>query len=208
MVLEISFVIALTVGVIALFWLIVRNSSDKIVHQYRKMAQQLELSVTEPQARLAGFVRSEPFIHGIYRHREMSISVPAKGLQNTRQIETVVKIKVNSGTFTWQVTSTGLIGRLRQLDSGTKSRWNSGDPVFDAMVDVRTSDEGRFGRIFDEARRSVVLNILRGSKGSIKLRGDVLSFEEFGLIADDPTRERYMEITEVLCQLAEVVEGR
>ena len=86
MVLEISFVIALTVGVIALFWLIVRNSSDKIVHQYRKMAQQLELSVTEPQARLAGFVRSEPFIHGIYRHREMSISVPAKGLQNTRQI--------------------------------------------------------------------------------------------------------------------------
>ena len=138
----------------------------------------------------------------------MSISVPAKGLQNTRQIETVVKMKVNSGSFTWHVTSTGVIGRLRQRDSGTKSRWNSGDPVFDAMVDVRTSDEGRFGRIFDEARRSVVVNILRGSKGSIKLRGDVLSFEEFGLIADDQTSERYMEITEVLCQLAEVVEGR
>ena len=135
MVLEISFVVALTVGVIALFWLIVRNSSDKIVHQYRKMAQQLELSVTEPPARLAGFVRSEPFIHGIYRHREMSISVPAKGLQNTRQIETVVKMKVNSGTFTWQVTSTGLMGRLRQRDSGTKSRWNSGDPAFDLILD-------------------------------------------------------------------------
>jgi len=35
-----------------------------------------------------------------------------------------------------------------------------------------------------------------------------LSFAEFGLIADDLKRERIMEITELLCDLAEVVEGR
>lgn len=208
MVLEICFVGVLALGVAALFWFMVRQSSEKIVRQYRKIAQQLKLSLTEPAAQLGGFVRSEPFVHGVYRRREMSISVPGKGLQNTRQIETILKVKVDEELFTWQMTATGLLGGLRQRDSGSKERWKSGDALFDSVVDVRTNDEGRFARIFHVDRRALIANILKGSKGTIALRGGVLSFSEFGLIADDAKRERFLEITELLCDLAAVVEGR
>lgn len=211
MVLEICFVVTLAIGVAVVFWVMVRQSSEKIVRQYRKMAQQLKVSVTEPEAQLGGFIRSEPFIHGVYRRREMSISVPSKGLQNTRQIETVLKVKVDETSFTWQMTATGLLGGFRQRDSGSKARWVSGDSSFDTVVDVRTNDEDRFARIFHVDRRAVIAKILKGSKATITLREGVLSFAEFGLIADDLKRERIMEITELLCDLAEVaevVEGR
>lgn len=208
MLLEICFVGVLAFGVAAVFWFMVRQSSEKIVRQYRKMAQQLKIDLTEPDAQLGGFIRSEPFVHGVYRRREMSISVPGKGLQNTRQIETILKVKVDEASFTWQMTATGLLGALRQRDGGTKARWVSGDSLFDSVVDVRTNDEGRFGRIFHVDRRAIIAKILKGSKGTIALRGGVLSFAEFGLIADDASRERFLEITELLCDLAEVVEGR
>ena len=208
MVLEICFVIALAIGVAAVFWVIVRHSSEKIVRQYKKMAFRLKLDLTDPEAQMWGFVRSEPFLHGMYRKREMSISVPAKGLQNTRQIETVVKIKVKESSFTFQMTATGLIGALQQRDSGSKARWMSGDPGFDTVVDVRTSDEERIARVFHVDRRALILKVLRGSKARIVLRDGVLSFAELGLIADDLKRERIIEVTELLCDFAEVVEGR
>jgi hypothetical protein len=172
------------------------------------MAQQLKLSLTEPEAQLGGFIRSEPFVHGDYRRREMSISAPGKGLQNTRQIETILKVEVDEASFTWQMTATGLLGGFRQRDSGSKTRWLSGDSVFDSVVDVRTNDEARFSRIFHADRRAQVAHALRGSKGTITLREGVLSFAEFGLIADDTKRENFLALTELLCDLAEVVEGR
>jgi hypothetical protein len=208
MILEISFVVVLAAGVAALFWMMVRQSSEKIVRQYRKLAQHFKVGLTEPEAQLGGFVRSEPFIHGVYRRREMSISVPGKGLQNTRQIETILKVEAFEKAFTWQMTATGLLGGFRQRDSGAKARWLSGDRVFDSEVDVRTNDDERFSRIFHADRRATVAGILKGSKGTISLRDGVLSFAEFGLIADDVKRERFEEIADVLCDLAEVVDGK
>jgi len=208
MVLEICFVVVLAIAVAALFWFMVRHSSEKIVRQYRKMAQQLKVDLTEPDAQLGGFIRSEPFVHGVYRRREMSISVPGKGLQNTRQIETILKVKVKEPSFTWQMTATGLLGGFRQRDSGSKTRWMSGDRVFDSVVDVRTNDDERFGRLFHVDRRAIIAKMLKGTKATVAMRGGVLSFAEFGLIADDTKRERFLEITELLCDLAEVVEGR
>jgi hypothetical protein len=35
-----------------------------------------------------------------------------------------------------------------------------------------------------------------------------LSFSEFGLIADDTKRERFLQLTELICDLAEAVEVR
>jgi hypothetical protein len=206
MLLEIAFVVALAVGVPALFWIMVRHSSEKIVHQYREMGQHFKVELTEPEAQLGGFVRSEPFIHGVYRCREMSISVPGKGLQNTRQIETILKVEALEKSFNWQMTATGLLGGLRQRDSGNKVRWVSGDRAFDAAVDVRTNDDDRLLRMFDANRRATVIAILKGSKGTLALRDGVLSFAEFGLIADDRKRERFEQIAEVLCDLAEIVE--
>jgi hypothetical protein len=208
MLLEICFIVMLSIGVAALFWLMVRHSSEKIMRQYRTIAQQLKLDLTEPTPQLAGFIRAEPFVHGVYRQREISISVPGKGLQNTRQIETIIKAKVDDESFTWQITATGLLGGFRQRDSGSKQRWLSGDSLFDSAIDVRTNDEVQFARIFDSDRRALIAKVLKDSKGTIAQRGGVLSFSEFGLIADDTKRERFLQLTELMCDLAEAVEGR
>ena len=208
MLLEICFIVMLSIGVAALFWLMVRHSSEKIMRQYRTIAQQLKVDLTEPTPQLAGFIRAEPFVHGVYRQREISISVPGKGLQNTRQIETIIKVKVDGESFTWQITATGLLGGFRQRDSGLKQRWLSGDSLFDSAIDVRTNDEVQFARIFDSDRRALIAQVLKDSKGTIAQRGGVLSFSEFGLIADDTKRERFLQLTELMCDLAEVVEGR
>lgn len=208
MLLEICFIVMLSIGVAALFWLMVRHSSEKIMRQYRTIAQQLKVDLTEPTPQLAGFIRAEPFVHGVYRQREISISVPGKGLQNTRQIETIIKVKVDGESFTWQITATGLLGGFRQRDSGSKQRWLSGDSLFDSAIDVRTNDEVQFARIFDSDRRALIAQVLKDSKGTIAQRGGVLSFSEFGLIADNIKRERFLQLTELMCDLAEAVEGR
>ena len=208
MLLEICFIVMLSIGVAALFWLMVRHSSEKIMRQYRTIAQQLKVDLTEPTPQLAGFIRAEPFVHGVYRQREISISVPGKGLQNTRQIETIIKVKVDGESFTWQITATGLLGGFRQRDSGSKQRWLSGDSLFDSAIDVRTNDEVQFARIFDSDRRALIAKVLKDSKGTIAQRGGVLSFSEFGLIADDTKRERFLQLTELICDLAEAVEVR
>ena len=208
MLLEICFIVMLSIGVAALFWLMVRHSSEKIMRQYRTIAQQLKVDLTEPTPQLAGFIRAEPFVHGVYRQREISISVPGKGLQNTRQIETIIKVKVDDESFTWQITATGLLGGFRQRDSGSKQRWLSGDSLFDSAIDVRTNDEVQFARIFDSDRRALIAQVLKDSKGTIAQRGGVLSFSEFGLIADNIKRERFLQLTELMCDLAEAVEGR
>ncbi len=208
MLLEICFIVMLSIGVAALFWLMVRHSSEKIMRQYRTIAQQLKVDLTEPTPQLAGFIRAEPFVHGVYRQREISISVPGKGLQNTRQIETIIKVKVDDESFTWQITATGLLGGFRQRDSGSKQRWLSGDSLFDSAIDVRTNDEVQFARIFDSDRRALIAQVLKDSKGTIAQRGGVLSFSEFGLIADDTKRERFLQLTELICDLAEAVEVR
>ena len=208
MLLEICLIVVLSIGVAALFWLMVRQSSEKIVYQYRKIAQQLKVDLTEPTPQLAGFIRAEPFVHGVYRQRELSISVPGKGLQNTRQIETIIKVQADNETFTWQITAAGLLGGLRQRDSGSKQRWLSGDSLFDSAIDLRTNDDVRLARIFHRDRRALIATVLKDSKGTIALRGGVLSFSEFGLIADDAKRERFLQLTELICDLAEAVEGR
>lgn len=208
MLLEICFIVVLAIGVAALFWFMVRQSSEKIVRQYRKIAQQLQLDLTEPTPQLTGFIRAEPFVHGVYRLREISISVPGKGLQNTRQIETIIKVKVDDGSLTWQITTKGLLGGFRQRDSGSKQRWLSGDSLLDAAIDVRTNDGLQFARIFHHDRLALLSKALKDSKATITLRGGVLSFAEFGLIADNAKRERFLEMTELICDVAEAVEDR
>ena len=67
---------------------------DKSVINTSVWQSVFDLELTAPDGVLFGFVRPEPFLHGNYRQREVSISAPGKGLQNTRQTETVLKLSV------------------------------------------------------------------------------------------------------------------
>ena len=67
---------ALVVTLLSLFWCLVKLASTKITEQYHKLAEHLSLELTEARPLLAGFIRPEPFVHGDYRGRELSISAP------------------------------------------------------------------------------------------------------------------------------------
>ena len=205
---EIAFVVMLVVGLAVFYWIIVRNASRKISKQYEKMAYQLRVKMTEPQPQLAGFIRPEPFVHGMYRGRAMSISVPGKGLQNTRQIETTLKIEVDDKKIQWQMTAKGLLSNMRQRDSAGMERWQSENNIFDLAMDVRTNEPARLTRILHDERLEQIRAVLKGNQASIYLGEGMMVYTKFGLIADDRERERFLKVTELFCDLAEVIEGR
>lgn len=206
MVFQILIALLLAVGVAGLFWWMLRASAEKIAVQYRQLAERfgIELTVAEPS--MAGFMRPEPFVHGVYRDRELSISAPGQGMQNTRQSETLVKVQVAESSLTMQITNRGVIGKLQQRDSGKQTQWLSGDATFDAAVDVRTNDGVRLAMILGEEQQRALLSLMQHSKATIYLGKGVLSLVELGLIADDKTRQRFEQATELLCDLAEALE--
>jgi hypothetical protein len=208
MLLEIGFVVVLVVALAAVFWMIVRSASTKIVGQYEKLAFQLRIKMTLPEPQLAGFIRPEPFLHGVYRGRAMSLSVPGKGLQNTRQIETTLKVELNDKKIQWQMTSKGLLSGMKQRDSVGMERWSSKNNIFDLAVDVRTNEPARLTRILHDDRLMQIAKLLKGTKASMYLGEGMMVYTKFGLIADDAERERCKAVTELFCDLAEVIEGR
>jgi hypothetical protein len=207
MLLEVSFVLAIAAGVAYLFWMMLRNASQKIGAQFTKLADRFDLELTQPAAQLAGFNRPEPFVHGRYRDREISISVPGKGLQNTRQIETTLKIEVAEKNFSFQMTASGLLGGLRQRDSGGMPRCKSVETAFDGALDVRTDNDDRLIQLLDAPQREKILTLIKQSKGTIYLRGGVLAFAKIGLIAKDAERKLFEEAVEFFMDLAERIEA-
>ncbi len=205
---EIAFVVMLVIGLAVMFWMIVRSSSLKIVKQYEKLAHKLRIKLTKPEPQLFGFIRPEPFVHGIYRDRAMSISVPGKGLQNTRQIETTLKVELTDKKIKWQMTAKGLLSGMRQRDSVGMERWQSDNNVFDLSVDVRTNEGARLTRILHDDRLMQISKVLKGSKSSIYLGEGMMVYTKFGLIANEIERERFEKVVELFCDLSEVLEGR
>lgn len=204
---QLVLVFVLAGGIAALYWTLLRNASRRIARQYGALAERFGLEPGEPSARMLGFVRPEPHIHGVFRGRELSVSAQGKGLQNTRQVETVVKLRVADGGLRFQMTASGLLGRLRQRDSGGQEVWKTGEPGFDAAVDVRTNRPEAMAAVLREELRENVRALLERSQGSVYLGNDTLAFAEFGLIADSGRRKRYERVVELLYALAEAVES-
>lgn len=205
---EIGFVVMLAVALAAVFWFIVRSASVKIVNQYEKLANKFRIKLTRPSPQLMGFIRPEPFVHGVYSKRSISISVPGKGLQNTRQIETTLKVEVADKKIQWQMTAKGLLSGMRQRDSAGMERWQSENNIFDLSIDVRTNEPARLSRILHDDRLAQIAAVLKGSKSNIYLGEGMMVYTKFGLIADDKEREHFETVIELFCALAEVIEGR
>jgi hypothetical protein len=203
---EFIFAIALIVVVAAIFWLVLRSSAAKIAAQYRQLAEHLGLELTQPPAKMAGFVRPEASLHGHYRGREISISAPGKGLQNTRQVETVLKVGVRGLQLNAQLTATGPLAGMRQRDSGGLPRWKSGDDVFDGAVDVRTDRGEALDKLLGAKDRTWLASTLRRSKATLYLGKEKLVYARLGLVADQAKRIEFEEAVESLCDLAETIE--
>ena len=203
---EIVFVSALTVAVAAIFWLILRSASEKIIAQYRHLSETLKLEITIPSSKMLGFVRNEPSLYGSYRGRELSLSVPGKGLQNTRQVETVLKVGVDNTELKAQLTATGPLAGMRQRDSGGQARWKSGDAQFDSAVDVRSNQGEALTQLLTTERRTWLADMLKRSKATLYIGGGTLTFAKLGLIGNDTARQEFEAALEFLCDFAESVE--
>jgi hypothetical protein len=203
---EIAFVVLLAVGVTYFFWLLLRSASAKIRAQYVQLAERFGLELTEPEVKMAGFVRPEPFVHGHYKDREISISAPGKGLQNTRQSETAIKVSTVAKDLQVQMAIKGMMIGLKQRDSQAKTRWNSGDAAFDAAVDVRTNQAERLTAILDLAMRTRILKLLKTSKGTLYVGKGMLSFFKLGLVSKEAERVQIELAADLLIELAESIE--
>lgn len=203
---EIAFTLALVALVVAVFWMVLRNSSQKIEAQFQILSERLELELNQPTPKMGGFFRPEPSLYGTYRQREMSISVPGKGIQNTRQIETLLKIGISDKNISAQLTAAGPLGGLRQRDSGKKARWESGDENFDKAVDVRTNHGDRLEGLLGKEQRVWLADTLKRSKATLYIGGGNLAYARLGLIGNDHTRQDFEAAAEFLCDLAETIE--
>ena len=204
---EIIFIFALIIAVAAVYWLVLKSSAEKIAAQYQLLAKRFELELNQPDVKMGGFIRPEPSVYGNYRDREISISVPGKGLQNTRQIESVLKLEIKGSQLSAQLTAAGLLGGLRQRDSRGQARWKSGDERFDHTVDIRTDQGGALAALLTEERRIWLSDTLKKAKATLYIGGGNLAYARLGLIANEATRKDYEAAAEFLCDLAESVEA-
>jgi hypothetical protein len=156
---------------------------------------------------MKGFIRPEPSVYGSYRGREMSISVPGKGLQNTRQIESVLKLELKGSQLNAQLTAAGPLGGLRQRDSGGQARWKSGDERFDSAIDVRTDQAGALAALLTEKRRVWLSSTLKKSKATLYIGAGNIAYAKLGLIANEAARKDFEAASEFLCDLAETIEA-
>lgn len=203
----VPFFVLLVLGIAALYWLILKNSAEKIGAQYSILSGAYDLELNQPEPAMAGFIRPEPSLYGTFEDRELSVSVPGKGLQNTRQIETVLKLQIRDKQFAAQITGSGLLGGFRQRDGRGMARWESGDASFDASVDVRTNDSDLSSKVFSPGRLQAIAILLKEGKGSIYIGGGVLAYAELGLIANDTVRPRFESVLELFQALAEAIEA-
>ncbi len=204
---EIIFIVALIIAVVAVYWIVLKSSAEKIATQYQLLAERFGLELNQPDVKMGGFIRPEPSVYGNYRDREISISVPGKGLQNTRQIESVLKLELKGSQLSAQLTAAGLLGGLRQRDSGGQSRWKSGDEAFDSTVDVRTDQGEVLKDVLDDARKAWLTKTLKKSKATLYIGDGNLAYARLGLLGSDSTREDFEAATEFLCDLVETLEN-
>lgn len=204
---EIIFIIALIIVVALVYWIVLKSSAEKIATQYQLLAERFGLELNQARVKMRGFIRSEPSVFGTYRGREMSISVPGKGLQNTRQIESVLKLELKGSQLSAQLAAAGPLGGLRQRDSGGQARWKSGDERFDHTVDVRTDQGEALAALLTEERRKWLTDTLKKSKATLYIGGGNLAYARLGLIANEATRKDFEAAVEFLCDLAESVEA-
>ncbi|WP_424312405.1 hypothetical protein [Haloferula sp.] len=203
---EILLVFGVMAAGVAIYWIILKYSAEKIATQHQLLAERFGLELDLPPARMRGFVRPEPTVYGKYRGREVSFSVPGKGFKNTRQIESLLKMELRDRSLTAQLVTTGLLGGLRQRDSGGQARWKSGDEAFDKAVDVRSNQGATLTDVLTAERRAWLASTLKHSKAMIYIGGGTIAYAKLGLIADDATRENFEAVVEFLCDLAEAIE--
>jgi len=111
---EILFAISLVVATVALFWYLARLAAIRVATQFEALAYEFELELTRREPQWLGFHRPETSLYGQYRGREISISVPGHGKQNTRQIETMLKVEVRDQRLSAQFNLKGWMASLEK----------------------------------------------------------------------------------------------
>jgi len=207
MLFEILIAVGLVCATLGLFWTLSWASAMKAGHQLERLGKRYQLELTQPAPKWLGFLRQEPYLYGQYRGREVSISVPGHGRQNTRQIESVLKIELRDRRLSAQFMPRGFMTGVHQrLNKGWRD-WQTGDAAFDQAI-ASSSDAGQLLEpLMTAQRRDWVRELMKEGKGTLYIGGGTLAYAEMGLISEVTRRKRFERALEFLCDLAEVVES-
>lgn len=203
---EILTLIIALIACLAIFWIILKFSSTRITNQYQILAKRFGLELEQDEPKMGGFIRPEPTLYGTYRNREISFSAPGKGLKGSRQIESVLKVQLGDKELKAQMFAKTALSSLGQRGHEAKGRWKSGDEAFDQAVEVRSESSQTLSATLTSERRSWLSAHLKKSKATLYIADGIIAYAELGLIADDPTRARFEDVVEFLCNFAEAVE--
>jgi len=201
MTLNLFLLLGLIITITITFWVVVRSASHRIQFQYEALSQTLTIPLTKPAPRFLGFVRPEPYIHGIYKTREMSISVPGSAYKNTRKIETTVKVDVETNLYLSLFPK-----NVFTRKSTTNHQLADPQSDFEATLSLRTNHPERLNAIFTPELCARITALIKESKGRITLHEGVLAFTLLGLIATDKQRLLIKTATSILYTLAEAIE--
>lgn len=190
-----------------IFWFLVRKGAMRSSEHFEALAEQFSLQLTTGEPRMFGFIRPEPFVHGTYRGREVSIAAGGRGLQGTREVETVIKIAAKTGNFRLQMTRSGRLAKMKQRDAGKDKPFKTGLPDFDGPFDLRGNRAPETARLLTPDMRQRMLEALSGSTGTLYLRNDMGVFVEYGLITSEEQRLKAAQRLDLLIDMAEGVEA-
>jgi len=174
---------------------------------YETLARDLSLELTTGTPKLWGFIRPEPFVHGHYRGREVSIAAGGRGLQGTREVETVIKVGGKTGNFRLQVTRSGKLAKMKQRDAGKDKPFKTGLLEFDQHFDLRGNRAPETSRLLNKEIREQMLACLAGSTGTLYLRNDMAVFVEYGLLTSEARRLKTVTRLELLINMLEAIEA-
>ena len=196
------------IACIAIYWFALKISSAKISTQHRLLGERFGLDLDQPPATMAGFMRHDPSVYGHYRDREVSFSAPGKGYKGTRHTESLLKLELKDRLIKAQISPGGPLGKVSMgKASQGEVRWESGDSKFDQKVFVKTKQPAIFERVFTDDLRSRFADHLKQSKATIYVGDGTIAYAKLGLISNDATRQLFEEAVELLCDLAEAMEG-
>lgn len=177
----------------------------KLVAQFKKLGENLDLELTEYPPSFAGLMQRPPSLYGHFRNRELSIYAHGYGLDNTRQTDTAIRMQTKAPQdFQISFARRGTMSKIGQV--GRLKQCKTGDSAFDETFSLRSNNPQSAKHFFGEELRALITEAWSSESGFLTLGKQKLTYVEFGLPHEDSKREHLEKVTALCCEIAEALD--
>jgi len=201
----------LDVGVLVLVFKTRGRRMTAVNLHFRWLADTLGLSLREneplfPTIAFFSFLTAPPRVEGPRRGCDMSIYHWSTGGKNSTTYSTVRIDLENPKGLTASFSREGLLSKLGK-GLGMQDV-QTGDDQFDKLFIIKCSDPEfiRQALLPEVKERFRTIWETHKAQGTIKLKDNLLSYDEVGTIRNEATRTRIAEVAELMCDLGGIVQ--